>query len=146
MCLSFTIVAGSRQRRHSWVRVPRDSWQYFTISDIDFPNLEGQVPVLIFPRKRTAQLYPQALGGPNIKHRFQQFCSVATHVRCRGKFYRPFLSKRRLFWLYYPILSSAMSQFHVQFHMLLITIYCRLSRTAFSYIKHAAIVLLCYSG
>jgi hypothetical protein len=27
------------------------------------PNLEGQVPVFIFPRNRVAQLYPQALGS-----------------------------------------------------------------------------------
>jgi hypothetical protein len=27
------------------------------------PNLEGQVPVFISPRKRMAQLYPQALGS-----------------------------------------------------------------------------------
>jgi hypothetical protein len=29
----------------------------------DSPNLEGQVPVFIFPRNRVAQLYPQALGS-----------------------------------------------------------------------------------
>jgi hypothetical protein len=37
--LLFTITAGPRQRRHSRVRVPWDSWPYFTISDsIDFPS------------------------------------------------------------------------------------------------------------
>jgi hypothetical protein len=34
---------------------------YFTVSDSRLPNLEGQVPVFISPRNRTAQLYPQAL-------------------------------------------------------------------------------------
>jgi hypothetical protein len=29
----------------------------------DCPNLEGQAPVFISPRKRVAQLYPQALGS-----------------------------------------------------------------------------------
>jgi hypothetical protein len=29
----------------------------------DSPNLEGQVPVFIFPRNRVAQLYPRALGS-----------------------------------------------------------------------------------
>jgi hypothetical protein len=29
----------------------------------DFPNLEGQVPVFIFSRKRVTQLYPQASGS-----------------------------------------------------------------------------------
>jgi hypothetical protein len=34
----FTIAAGPRQHSHSWVRVPLDSWLYFTVSDIrDFP-------------------------------------------------------------------------------------------------------------
>jgi hypothetical protein len=31
----------------------------------DSPNLEGQVPVLISPRKRVAQLHPRALGLSN---------------------------------------------------------------------------------
>jgi hypothetical protein len=29
----------------------------------DSPNLEGQVPVFIYPRNRVAHLYPQALGS-----------------------------------------------------------------------------------
>jgi hypothetical protein len=29
----------------------------------DFPNLEGQDPVIISPRNRVARLYPQALGS-----------------------------------------------------------------------------------
>jgi hypothetical protein len=29
----------------------------------DCPNLEGQVPVFIFPKERVAQLYPQTLGS-----------------------------------------------------------------------------------
>jgi hypothetical protein len=61
--LPFTIVAGPRQRSHSRVRVPRDSWPYFTVSDSRLPNLEGQVPVFISPRNRVAPLYPQALGS-----------------------------------------------------------------------------------
>jgi hypothetical protein len=32
MDLSFTIAAGARQRSHSRVRVPRDSWPHFTVS------------------------------------------------------------------------------------------------------------------
>jgi hypothetical protein len=34
--LSFTISAGSQQRSHSWVRFPRDSWSYFTVSNSRF--------------------------------------------------------------------------------------------------------------
>jgi hypothetical protein len=33
MCLSFTIAAGPRQRIHSQVRVPQESWPHFTVSD-----------------------------------------------------------------------------------------------------------------
>jgi hypothetical protein len=60
--LSFTIAAGPRQRCHSRVRVPRDSWPYFTVSDSRPPNLEGQIPVFISPSNRVAQLHPQAPG------------------------------------------------------------------------------------
>jgi hypothetical protein len=35
--LSFTIAAGPRQRCHSRVRVPCDSWPYFTVSDSRLP-------------------------------------------------------------------------------------------------------------
>jgi hypothetical protein len=37
--LPFTIAAGPRQRSHSWVRVPRSSWPYFTFSDSRLPFL-----------------------------------------------------------------------------------------------------------
>jgi hypothetical protein len=35
--LSFTIAAGPRHRSHSWVRIPWDSWPYFTVSDSRLP-------------------------------------------------------------------------------------------------------------
>jgi hypothetical protein len=35
--LSFTISAGPRERSHSRVRVPWDSWPYFTVSDSSLP-------------------------------------------------------------------------------------------------------------
>jgi hypothetical protein len=46
MGLSFTIAACPRQRSHSQVRVPWDSWPHFTVSDSRLPNLEGQIPYL----------------------------------------------------------------------------------------------------
>jgi hypothetical protein len=39
--LSFTNVAGPRQYSHPWVRVPRDSWPYFTVSDSRLPQPGG---------------------------------------------------------------------------------------------------------
>jgi hypothetical protein len=38
MDLSFTVAAGSRQRSHPWVQVPRDLLQYFTVSDLRLPH------------------------------------------------------------------------------------------------------------
>jgi hypothetical protein len=46
-----------RQRSHSQVRVPQDSWPHITASDSRLPNLEGQVPVFISV---------QVQGGPVI--------------------------------------------------------------------------------
>jgi hypothetical protein len=39
MGLSFTILTGRRQRSHFWIRVPWDSWLYFTSSDSRLPFL-----------------------------------------------------------------------------------------------------------
>jgi hypothetical protein len=43
---------------------PQGTHDHILLSQIrDSPNLEGQVPVYIFPRNRVAQLHPQALGS-----------------------------------------------------------------------------------
>jgi hypothetical protein len=44
MSVSFTIAAGSCQRSHSGVRVPRGSYPYFTISGSRLPQPEGSGP------------------------------------------------------------------------------------------------------
>jgi hypothetical protein len=42
----------------------RGTHDHILMSQIrDSPNLEGQAPVFISPRKRVARLYPQALGS-----------------------------------------------------------------------------------
>jgi hypothetical protein len=48
----FAIAAGPRQRSHSQVRVPCDSWLHFTVPDSRLPILKGQVPVFISPGTR----------------------------------------------------------------------------------------------
>jgi hypothetical protein len=63
MSLSFTIVAGLRQRSQPRVRVPRDSPSYFTVLDSELPNMEGQVPAFVFLGERVTQLYPQAMSS-----------------------------------------------------------------------------------
>jgi hypothetical protein len=58
MGLSFTIVAGPRQRIYSQVE-SRGIHDHILLSQIrGSPNLEVQVPVFISPRNRVAQLYP----------------------------------------------------------------------------------------
>jgi hypothetical protein len=58
MGLSFTIAVGPRQRSHR-VQVPG----ILLSQTRDSPNLDGQVALVISPRNRVAQLYPQALGS-----------------------------------------------------------------------------------
>jgi hypothetical protein len=64
--LPFKIAAGPRQCSYSWVRVPRDSWPYFTVSDSRLPQTGAQVPVFISPRNRVTRLYPQVLGSLSV--------------------------------------------------------------------------------
>jgi hypothetical protein len=63
MGLSSTIAAGSRQRSHSQVRVPRDSWPHFIVSDSRLLQLGGPGPRIYIPQEQGARLYPQALGS-----------------------------------------------------------------------------------
>jgi hypothetical protein len=48
--LSFTLAAGPRQRSHSRVWVPRDSWLYFTVSDSRLPQPGGPGPCIYVPQ------------------------------------------------------------------------------------------------
>jgi hypothetical protein len=54
--LSFTITAGPRQRSHSWLRVPRNSWPYFTLSDSRLLQPGGP---------GSPYLYPPGTGWPS---------------------------------------------------------------------------------
>jgi hypothetical protein len=61
--LLFTIAAGPRQRSNFWVRVPHDSWLYFTLSDLRFFQPGGEFPVFIPPRNTVARLCSPALSS-----------------------------------------------------------------------------------
>jgi hypothetical protein len=54
--LAFTIAAGPRQRSHSRIQVPRDSWNILLSRIRDSLNLEDQVPLFISPTNRVTQL------------------------------------------------------------------------------------------
>jgi hypothetical protein len=64
MGLSFTIVAGTRQRSHSQVRVPRDSWPRFTVSDSKFPQSGGLGLRIYIPPDQDVPVIPPGTGFP----------------------------------------------------------------------------------
>jgi hypothetical protein len=61
--LPYTVSAGSRQRNHSRVRVPGDSWPYFSVSDSRLPPPGGPGPRIYIPREQGDSVLPQALGS-----------------------------------------------------------------------------------
>jgi hypothetical protein len=90
--LSFTIAAGPCQRSHSRVRVPRDSWPYFTISDSRLPQTGGpgsrictsqeqRRPVIV---PGTGFPFRQPRHSPNRKRCFQQFFNCCMCIRRHG--------------------------------------------------------------
>jgi hypothetical protein len=64
MGLSFTIAAGPRQRSHSRIRVPRDSWPHFTVSNSRFPQLGGPGPRIYIPQEQSGPVIPPGTGLP----------------------------------------------------------------------------------
>jgi hypothetical protein len=57
MGLSFTVPADPRQRGHSRVRAPRDSWPYFTISDSRLPQPGGPGLRIYMPQESKVTLW-----------------------------------------------------------------------------------------
>jgi hypothetical protein len=62
MGLSFTIAAGPRQRSHSQVWVPRNSWPHFTVSDSSCPKLGGSGPRIYILQEQGGPLIPPDTG------------------------------------------------------------------------------------
>jgi hypothetical protein len=62
MGLSFTIAAGLRQRNHFRVRVTRDSWPYFTLSDSRLPQPGGAGPRTYIPQDQGSPILPLGTG------------------------------------------------------------------------------------
>jgi hypothetical protein len=56
--LSFTISTSSRQRSHSWVRVPLDSWPYVAVSDLRLPQPGGLGPRIYIPHEQGGPVIP----------------------------------------------------------------------------------------
>jgi hypothetical protein len=80
--LSFTIAAGPHQCSHSQVRVSRDSWPHFTVSDSRLPQPGGPaLHIFISLRNWAAQLYPQALGSLFVASNDSQGYAVDVRTR-----------------------------------------------------------------
>jgi hypothetical protein len=66
MVLSFIIAAGSRQRRHSQVRVPRNSRPYLTLSDWRLIQPGGPGPRIYIPQEHGSPVISPALSSLSI--------------------------------------------------------------------------------
>jgi hypothetical protein len=64
MGLSFTIAACPRQRSHSRVRVSRDSWPHFPVSDSRLHQPGGPDPRIYIPQERGGPVIPPGTGFP----------------------------------------------------------------------------------
>jgi hypothetical protein len=62
MGLSFTVTAGPRQRSHSQVQVPLDSWPHFTVSDSRLPQPGWPGPRIYIPHEQGGLVIPPGTG------------------------------------------------------------------------------------
>jgi hypothetical protein len=94
----FTIASGHRQLSLSQVRLLRDWWTYFTVSNLWLHQTGGEAPVFVSPRNRLAQLHPQALvwlrspSNKSSKFKFNLYCdrrSVGQFVLVSGPLWGP---------------------------------------------------------
>jgi hypothetical protein len=77
MGLPFTIAAGPREWSHSWVRVPRNSWPYFTVSDSRRPQPGGPGPRIYIPQKQGGLVMLPGTGFP-FRRLLQQYVLIWT--------------------------------------------------------------------
>jgi hypothetical protein len=62
--LPFTIAAAPRQRSHSWIRVPRESWPYFAVTDSRLPQPGAPGPNIYIPQEQGGPVIPPGTGFP----------------------------------------------------------------------------------
>jgi hypothetical protein len=94
MGLSFTIAAGPRERSHSQVRIPRDSWSQFTVWHWRLPQPGGPCPRIYTPQEQGDPVIPPGtlfpfrrlllLARPHRKRCFQQLLYCCVLIRCWG--------------------------------------------------------------
>jgi hypothetical protein len=64
MDVSFTIASGPRQRSHSQVRIPRESWSHFTVSHSRLPQPGAPGPRIYIPQEKGGPVIPPDTGFP----------------------------------------------------------------------------------
>jgi hypothetical protein len=81
--LSFTSAAEPRQRSHSRVRVPRDSWPYFTLSDSGLPQPGGPYPLIYIPQEHGDPIKPPGTEFPD----WLTDCKIAAGLSLHSDFW-----------------------------------------------------------
>jgi hypothetical protein len=64
MCLLFTIAAVTCQQSHSQVRLPRDSWPHFTVSNSRLSQPGGPGPRIYIPQEQVGPVIAPGTGFP----------------------------------------------------------------------------------
>jgi hypothetical protein len=126
MGLSFTIAAGPRQRSRSQARVPRDSWSYFTVSDLRLPKLRGLGSPIYVLQELGDPVIPRALGSLFVAYVASQSQS---HIATDGQS----LSQS---WCQAP--SWAHDQIFITLSQSVLSLWSALSdeRTSLSFVSH----------
>jgi hypothetical protein len=76
----FTIAAGPCQCSHSWIRVPWDSWPYFTVSDSRLPfSFQEQVELVLMLQLTVS--WPVSLGIKHPSGAYDQICITVRQLR-----------------------------------------------------------------
>jgi hypothetical protein len=62
--VSFSIAADTRQRSHFQVRIPRELWPHFTVSDLSLPKPRRPGPLIYIRQKHDRPIMPSGMGFP----------------------------------------------------------------------------------
>jgi hypothetical protein len=85
-----------RQISHSWVRIPRASWSYFTVSDSSLPQPRGPGPRIYIPQEHGGLVIPPGCPYTDTKEKrssiVQNACLLVRYLAMDVLFFRAFTS------------------------------------------------------
>jgi hypothetical protein len=99
--LSFIITAGPRQRSHSRVRVRRDLWPHFTVSDSRLSQPGGPGPRIYIPQEQDSPVIPPGTGFPFVASYDSQGYSAGIRTRLHAGSVLYYINET--VWLYHSI-------------------------------------------